>query len=71
MALERYDHYGEPRLMVSDGNAYLVRDVLQDDKRFSGICEYAVYSYGGEIMWTICKEGVEFKDIRPFLPVQP
>jgi hypothetical protein len=68
MPIERYDHYGKPRLSVTeDGNSYLIRDVLTEDGLFSGVCEYAVYEYGGDIRWLVCKEGVEFTDIRPFI----
>jgi hypothetical protein len=68
MSIERYDRYGEPRMSITESGAYLIRDVLQSDGRFSGICEYGVYGFDGETIWTICKEGVEFSDIRPFLP---
>jgi hypothetical protein len=67
MPIERYDHYGEPRLHVVDTGTYLIRDVQTEDGEFSGICEYAVYELSGEICWYICKEGVEFSEIRPFL----
>lgn len=67
MPIDRYDHYGLPRLSVVESGAYLIRDVLDDSGHFAGICEYAVYESSGEITWHICKEGVEFADIRPFL----
>lgn len=67
MPIDRYDHYGKPRLHVApDGNSYLIRDVLTEDNRFSGICEFATYDWDGEISWHICKEGVQFSEIRPF-----
>jgi hypothetical protein len=70
MAIDRYNRYGEPRLAVVDDGAYLIRDVLREDGRFSGICEYGVYGWDGEVEWTICREGVEFREIRPFLPTR-
>jgi hypothetical protein len=70
MPIERYDRYSEPRLTVVETGAYLIRDVLQADGRYSGICEYGVYGWDGEVVWTICREGVEFSEIRPFLPTR-
>lgn len=70
MAIDRYDHYGRPRLTIAnDGHAYLIRDVLDGDGEFSGICEFAVYDEHaqGVVVWRACKEGVEFSEIRPFL----
>lgn len=67
MAIERYDHYAPPRLHTNSDGAYLIRDVLDSNGRFAGVCEYAVYGVDGEVRWTICKEGVEFAEIRPFL----
>lgn len=68
MPIERYDRYSEPRLTVVETGAYLIRDVLRQDGHFSGICEYGVYGWDGEVVWTICREGVEYSEIRPFLP---
>jgi len=70
MAIERYDHYGAPRLFEGPKGYYLVRDVMTEDDRFAGICEYGVYDADGTI-WTTCKEGSEFDQLRPFLPIGP
>lgn len=69
MPIERYDHYGKPRLLIADnGNAYLIRDVLTEDGRYSDVSEFATYEHhSGEVRWHICREGVEFKDISPFI----
>ena len=69
MSIDRYDHYGPPRLSVAETGVYLIRDVLNASGYFAGICEYAHYDFDGEIRWTICNEGVDFSDIRPL--VQP
>lgn len=66
MPIERYDHYSDPRLYVTDRGVYMIRDVLTEDGDFAGICERAVY-IGGDIQWLTCPEGVEFDQISPFL----
>jgi hypothetical protein len=69
MSIERYDHYGKPRLTVVEGGAaFLIRDVLSEDGTFSGVCENAVYDEAdGEIRWRVCREGAEFSQIAPFI----
>jgi len=67
MTIERYNHYGQPRLYVTDGGAFLVRDVLNANGKFSGVCESASYQFDGEIIWTVCREGEDFANLTPFL----
>lgn len=67
MPIERYDHYGKPRFYVTDKGTFMVRDILSENGRFSGICENCSYIHG-EFHWYICKEGEEFESLRPFLP---
>lgn len=69
MPIDRYDHYGKPRLTVTDsGDAYLIRNVLTDDDQFAGICEYAVYDeWSGHTRWHVCRKDVEFSEIQPFI----
>lgn len=69
MPIQRYDHYGDPRMTLTDRGAFLIRDVLDRDGLFAGICEYGVYVLD-DVHWTICKEGVEWDDIKPFLPAK-
>lgn len=72
MPIDRYDHYGKPRLTVTEnGDAYLIRNVLTDVERFSGVCEYGVYNqWTGETDWHICRPDVEFVEIKPFIPAR-
>lgn len=67
MPIDRYDHYGSPRLYVTETGIFLIRDVLDENGRFSGVCENAAYQNGGEIIWHVCREGEDFDRLAPFL----
>lgn len=69
MSLERYSSYGPPRIGRWNGGLYMIRDVLTEDDKFSGVCEYAKgFDDEGVLQWGICREGVEYSEIKPFLP---
>lgn len=66
--LSKYDHYSEPRLTVWNGEIYMIRDVLSEAGRPSGVCENATgFDDDGNVEWRFCHEGVEFSKIAPFL----
>ena len=52
-------HYGH------DGKVYRIRDVFSTGGVFQ-TCEYATKDEAGLAVWTPCREGVAFADIKPF-----